>query len=156
MSIIYQGAVDTKLSIDFLCGIMLNETIGDPLDRYIAVNDAVLDTYGLDCLDTSYESFINQMKQVNWNESAAVGGRQWTYQTCVEFGFFQSTDDQKNQPFGQEFSADFFIQQCIDIFGPQFNGDFLNQAVDNTNANYGAYDYQGSRVVFVNGQIDPW
>ena len=135
---------------------MLNETIGDAFDRYVVVNQEVLETYEQDCLDASYSDFIDEMRMTDWNESAAVGGRQWTYQTCVEFGFFQSTDDSKNQPFGPEFSADFFIQQCKDIFGAKFDGDFLNQAVEATNANYGGYNFEGSRVIFVNGQIDPW
>ena len=29
-------------------------------------------------------------------------GRQWTYQTCTEFGYYQSSDLQ-NQPFGHNF-----------------------------------------------------
>ena len=50
----------------------------------------------------------------------------------------------------------FYIKQCQDIFGPQFNSDLLNDSVRNTNINYGGYSYEGSRVVFVNGEIDPW
>ena len=134
---------------------MLDESIGNEMGRYAAVNSLVMQTYGVECLDVSYVNFINQMKMVNWNESAAVGGRQWTYQTCIEFGFFQSTDSTE-QPFGGEFSADFFIEQCKDIFGDNFDLDLLQQDVDETNTNYGGYDYEGSRVVFVNGQIDPW
>jgi hypothetical protein len=134
---------------------MNNFHFGDPLRRYAAVNDIVLQTYKQKCLDASYKSFLNQMRAESWNDSASVGGRQWTYQTCTEFGYFQSTDSDQ-QPFGQTVPADFYIKQCQDIFGPQFNGDFLNQAVQNTNINYGGYKYEGSRVVFVNGEIDPW
>lgn len=48
--------------------------IGDPLRRYAAVNDIILETYGQKCLDASYSSFIDQLKKTSWNESAAVGG----------------------------------------------------------------------------------
>lgn len=48
------------------------------------------------------------------------------------------------------------MKQCQDIFGDAFDLDLLKDSVKNTNINYGGYDYQGSRVVFVNGQIDPW
>lgn len=79
---------------------MTNTGIGDALARYAAVNDIILNTYDQTCLNVSYTDFINQMKKTSWNDSASVGGRQWTYQTCVEFGFFQSTDSEE-QPFGQ-------------------------------------------------------
>jgi hypothetical protein len=144
-----------NVTIEALCDIMDSQSIGDPLRRYAAVNDLILETYSQKCLDASYSSFINQMQQTSWNESAAVGGRQWTYQTCVEFGFFQSTDSNR-QPFGSTVPVDFYVKQCKDIFGPNFTLDLLNEAIDDTNANYGGYTYEGSNVVFVNGQIDPW
>jgi hypothetical protein len=50
----------------------------------------------------------------------------------------------------------FYIKQCKDIFGDAFTEALLDDSVKNTNINYGGYDYEGSRVVFVNGQIDPW
>lgn len=79
---------------------MMNTGIGDPITRYAAVNDIILNTYNQSCLNVSYTDFINQLKKTSWDDSAAVGGRQWTYQTCAEFGFFQSTDSDQ-QPFGQ-------------------------------------------------------
>ena len=82
-------------------------------------------------------------------------GRQWTYQTCVEFGFFQSSD-LKSQPFGQYFPVDFFIQQCADIFGPKYNLDLLKKSVEFTNNFYGGFDLKVRNVIFPNGSIDPW
>lgn len=63
------------MTIDLLCDTMLSNVTDDPLRKYAAVNDIILNTYSQKCLDASYSSFINQMKQVNWNESAAVGGK---------------------------------------------------------------------------------
>lgn len=95
-----KGAIDSNVTIDLLCDTMMNTAIGDSLARYSAVNDIILNTYNQSCLNNSYDVFINSMKAISWNDSASVGGRQWTYQTCVEFGFFQSTDSEE-QPFGQ-------------------------------------------------------
>lgn len=50
----------------------------------------------------------------------------------------------------------FYIKQCKDIFGDKFDLDLLKQSIADTNTNYGGYDYEGTRVVFVNGNIDPW
>lgn len=146
---------DMNLTIDLLCDTMTDSSVHDSLQKYINVNNIMLNLSGEKCVDASYDSYISEMKQVSWNESAAVGGRQWTYQTCVEFGFFQSTDSRK-QPFGQTVPVDFYIQQCADIFGNKFNFKLLEQSIIDTNTNYGGYDYEGSRVVFVNGNIDPW
>jgi len=81
--------------------------------------------------------------------------RQWAYQSCVEFGFFQSSD-LKTQPFGNYFPVDFFVQQCADIFGSKFNMDLLESAVEFTNNFYGGFDLKVKKVVFPNGSIDPW
>jgi hypothetical protein len=91
---------NNNLTIDLLCDAMLDQNVKDPLQKYINVNDIMLSLEKEKCLDASYDSFIKQMQSVNWNESAAEGGRQWTYQTCIEFGFFQSTDSNA-QPFGK-------------------------------------------------------
>ena len=126
---------------------MNNENLGEPLLRYAQVNSLILSTYKQKCLDSSYDNFINELSATNWNESAAVGCRQWTYQTCVEFGFFQSTDS-KMQPFGETVPVEFYVQQCKDIFGDNFDLELLNDSIYNTNINYGGYDYEGTRVVF--------
>jgi hypothetical protein len=49
--------------------------IGDPLHRYAAVNDILLDTYGQKCLDASYKSLIDQLTSVSWNDTASEGGK---------------------------------------------------------------------------------
>lgn len=82
-------------------------------------------------------------------------GRQWTYQTCTEFGFFQSSN-YTPQNFGDKFPVDFFIQQCVDIFGPKYNKAFLDTSVRRTNTLYGALNIDVTNVVFVHGSIDPW
>ncbi len=50
----------------------------------------------------------------------------------------------------------FFVKQCADIFGPKFDAIRLERGINFTNAVYGAEKFAGSRVLFVNGAIDPW
>lgn len=38
------------------------------------------------------------------------------YQTCTEFGFYQTSSGAADI-FGNHFDLDFFVQQCMDIFG---------------------------------------
>ena len=84
---------------------MLDDTQPDALQRMVNVNELLLNAYSQQCLDAGYTSMINQLKNTSWNASASEGGRQWTYQTCVEFGFFQSSNDPQ-QPFGNNFPAE--------------------------------------------------
>ena len=93
------------------------------------------------------------MKNESLDSDVAGGGRQWTWQTCVEFGYFQSSASAL-QPFGNLFPASFSTQQCEDIYG--VSAAATAQHVADTNAFYGGLDYNTTRVIFVNGDIDPW
>ncbi|XP_078380206.1 putative serine protease K12H4.7 [Oculina patagonica] len=151
----FEGAVGTNITINTLCGIMNNKDIGDPLARYAKVNSLILQTYGVKCLDSSYKSLITSLQNTSWSSSASEGGRQWMYQTCTEFGFFQTSDSNK-QPFGNLFPLKYSIQQCMDIFGSTFNASNIQSGVTQTNTNYGGYGIASSKIVFPNGSIDPW
>lgn len=82
-------------------------------------------------------------------------GRQWTYQTCTEFGYYQSSD-LADQPFGKRFPIEFSIRQCSDIFGPKFSYNLLKNAIARTNFIYGGLGLKLDRTVFPNGSVDPW
>ena len=72
----------------------------------VNVNDMLMHVYHQPCLNAGYMSTINQLRNTSRSSGAALGGRQWTYQTCVEFGFFQSSNDSR-QPFGNNFPASY-------------------------------------------------
>ena len=57
------------------------------LQRLADVNSFVLGLNEEKCMDHSYDSMIKQLKETSWNSEAGVGGRQWLYQTCTEFGW---------------------------------------------------------------------
>lgn len=58
--------------------------------------------------------------------------------------------------FGNLIPVSWFVQQCIDIFGPQFNASAIANNVAWTNTVYGGKDVEGSNILFPNGSIDPW
>lgn len=45
---------------------------------------------------------------------------------------------------------------CIKVFGPEYTINNIQQLVDRTNTKYGGQNYRGTKVIFVNGKIDPW
>jgi len=48
-----------------------------------------------------------------------------------------------------KFHHRFSIQQCMDIFGPQFNAANIQRGIDQTNTNYGGYGIASSKVIHV-------
>lgn len=143
-----------NITIDTLCEIMEDENL-KPVSRYAAVNYLMLKKSNETCLDYKYDKMIAEMKNTSWDSEVAGGARQWMFQTCTEFGFYQ-TSSQANHVFGQEFSIDFFVDQCKDIYQSEFSKGFIEKAVRRTNINYGSLNLEVSRVVFVHGSIDPW
>lgn len=145
-----------NLTLNTVCDIMVNESLGTPVKRYSLVNEKILEAYNKKCLDYKYDKLITDLGQVDWHcEAAENGGRQWVYQTCMEFGFYQ-TSSLTAEVFGDQFPLVFFIQQCSDIFGPRYNAKQVMRGVKRTNTIYGGLQLQAARVVYVHGSVDPW
>lgn len=66
------------------------------------------------CISLDYESDIEGLKEIN--TTMAFNFRPWFYQTCSEFGWYQTTDS-KNQPFGKLSPVEFYVDLCKDVFG---------------------------------------
>ncbi|KAJ9590370.1 hypothetical protein L9F63_016607 [Diploptera punctata] len=143
------------INLNVVCKVMVNESIGTPVHRYAAITNMILEQSGVMCLDYKYDSLISDLSEVDWESDYAEGARQWFYQTCTEFGFYQ-TSSLTIDIFGNEFPLDFFVQQCADVFGKMFNKEQLMRGIRRTNINYGAMNQRASRIVYVHGSLDPW
>ena len=78
--------------------------------------------------------------------------RQWTYQYCTEFGFFQTPLSDTYGMRSQVLNLDFWPDYCTRIFGSRLPE---NQA-DETNKLYGGLDIKGQNIFFANAEEDPW
>ena len=67
----HQGR-NNNITIDTLCAIMTNESLGTALQRYIAIKTLM---YGNESLDVSFQGEVEFMKNTSWNSSAAFGGK---------------------------------------------------------------------------------
>merc|ERR1712168_864567 len=136
------------------CAIMTDESIGEPMYRLAAVNDVMLSMSQDECLDHSYASYLSQLTNTTFGGSG-VGRRQWTWQKCTEFGWYQTTN-QESGVYGHTLPLDFFEQWCQDAFGDQFTHEMMEKSVAASNIEYGGYEPSVNNVVFVHGSIDPW
>ncbi|RXG68291.1 Thymus-specific serine protease [Armadillidium vulgare] len=76
----------------------------------------------------------------------------WQYQRCTEFGLFPTTDS-PNQPFGSILPISSYLEKCKYDFGVDEH--VLQCGVERTNKMYGGKNPNVTRVVFINGSIDP-
>merc|ERR1719228_1966874 len=137
-----------------ICAIMTDETIGDPIARLATVNDIMLGSEEDACLDNTYASFLAQLSDTEWS-AGGVGWRQWIWQTCTEFGWYQTTN-QDSGVYGHTLPLDFFEQWCQDAFGEEFTHEMMEKSIAASNIEYGGFEPSVNNVVFVHGSIDPW
>jgi len=137
-----------------ICAIMTDESLGEPMNRLAALNDVLLGPDQEMCLDHTYNSFLSLLTDVSWT-GEGVGWRQWIWQTCTEFGWYQTTN-QESGVYGHTLPLEFFEQWCQDAFGPEFTHEMMEKSVAASNIEYGGYEPSVSNVVFVQGSIDPW
>lgn len=72
-----------------------------------------------ECTDARYITVRLAMGESEWDsEVVEAGARQWFYQTCNEFGWFQTTNSEA-QPFGSKIPLELYIQMCMDFFDSQ-------------------------------------
>jgi len=147
-------------STNKVCEIMDNRTAGSELQQFAEVNSLSLKMADAICLDADYENKVTMLRKTTYEDPTSrvpgdVGNRPWFYQTCTEFGWYQSSS-QKGHPFGKAFPVDFFVKMCSDVFGPKFNFDLLKRGIDITNTEYGSLNISVTNVVFVHGSLDPW
>eukprot|EP01119_Soliformovum_irregulare_P025979 TRINITY_DN976_c0_g1_i1.p1 TRINITY_DN976_c0_g1~~TRINITY_DN976_c0_g1_i1.p1 ORF type:complete len:478 (-),score=104.81 TRINITY_DN976_c0_g1_i1:87-1496(-) len=146
-----RNPISRTWDVTAVCNIMVNSSY-DALTAYAAVNAALLNAYQSPCLDASYNDMMVSLFNISWPND----GRSWTYQTCAEFGYFQTTDSPR-QPFGNLSPLSFYTGQCQSLFGNTPGN--VQKNVDATNRKYGGKNlnpWTSTNIVFVNGNVDPW
>jgi hypothetical protein len=94
-----------------------------------------------------YYSIALQNETIDVNSNL----RQWTYQYCNEFGFFQ-TPNPVYPLRSAEIDLAFWEPYCKRIFG----ADFADAHTDETNNYYHGLAITGKNIYFANSSEDPW
>ncbi|CAB3406015.1 unnamed protein product [Caenorhabditis bovis] len=151
------GAYATGHGIPDMCRIMLNKN-NTPIENVAAFNRYMTEFYNgnkFTSTDNNYQDMVDELKNAQRygpNEAASL---LWTYQTCTEFGYFQ-TSDNGNGIFGSPTPVNMYIQLCRDLFEYEYDVD-VDSRVAYTNYQYGSrMFYRGNNVVLPNGGVDPW
>jgi hypothetical protein len=137
-------------NVSAICSII--ESGNDPVQGLANFVSYWQEKMGEQCTLTTYNDYISSLKDIRpYPDNDNAAGRSWTYQTCTEFGYYQSAEG-RQQPFSEKITIQWFVKQCEQIFGiPN-----MRPNIDFTNAYYGERDLYTSKVILGNGSIDPW
>jgi hypothetical protein len=139
------SCTSANCDIGSICKLLTDETIGTPLDRLASLSAAMNPA----CISANYDSMIQF-----W-ANPANPDRTWLYQTCTEWGFYQTCETGSQCPYTQGLhTIDVDLEICQTAFG--ISGDAVYKQIANTQAIYGGDKIQSSRIMFTNGEIDPW
>ncbi|VDK54710.1 unnamed protein product [Cylicostephanus goldi] len=81
------------------------------------------------------------MQDTSYGDAQEI--RAWVWQTCTEFGYYQSTDSDTAGPFfggKPALPVKYYIDECTNIYGSEFNSVTVADAVAKVNAYYGGRD----------------
>ncbi|CAH0725332.1 unnamed protein product, partial [Brenthis ino] len=111
---------------------------------------AWLQNLGNDCWPMEYERYIQ-------NYHRNTNSRAWYYQTCTEYGFYQ-TAPRSGTVFDQLvwLSVPFYVDLCKQAFDPKFDEAFVRDAVDRVNTVFGGLRPDVNNTINIHGTVDPW
>ncbi len=123
----------------------------DAYAQFVELSAQYRASSGMSCEDASYADVISYFANPAKDPSNAA--RPWIYQTCNEFGYYQTTDSTK-QPFHswKPVNLDFSRMMCADMF----NGWKSDPETQWINEQYGEVHIEGTNIIFPSGTIDPW
>eukprot|EP00980_Cylindrotheca_fusiformis_P003550 scaffold791_cov115-Cylindrotheca_fusiformis.AAC.8 len=102
------------------------------------------------CLEVDWNTTLAELSKPTVTEE---GWRSWLWQTCTEVGFYQTCEDE-SCPYAASFHS---VDMDLEICSVVFNVTNVHENVQASLDYYGGLDLDGgSRVLFVNGDVDPW
>lgn len=146
----YNNEHNGVLNMTDICDVMTANP-SDPYGQFVQLAGKFRASSGLECEDANYNDVISYLADPTKDPNN--NGRPWIYQTCNEFGYYQTTDSTK-QPFSswKPLNLDFSRRMCFDMF----NGWRSDPEVAWINNEYGNVHIEGTNIIFPSGTIDPW
>lgn len=137
-------------------------TLSDVCKHFIKPGDAMYKLASFinqtrvgNCLDSKFQGVPNGTIEVLGRDQfdGKSSARQWVYQTCNEFGYFQTTTSRQSPFCALHAVTEANIGSMICSLVYQIN---KSPDIATTNLDYGALDIFVENVAFPSGTIDPW
>ena len=152
------SCTDRICNIEHLCASLVaaKEITGSNVEALAAI--AKVQRNGRDnidndtCVEVDWEQTIAYLSS---DEAMEEGTRSWLWQTCTEFGFYQTCEVDSECPYGKgHHNLSMDLEICARAFGVEM--DSVWGSVEQSNEQYGGWSIDSSRILFVNGEVDPW
>jgi len=146
----YNNEHNGVMNVTDICKIMTTPELS-AYDNFVALMATYRVANNQECEDASWKDMLTWLAPIAKDPTNA--GRPWTFQTCNEFGYFQTTDS-AHQPFHSwgVLNLDFYMDMCF----AGFNGWTAEPQVGFMNQVYGSRAIDATNVIFGAGTIDPW
>ena len=107
-----------------------------------------------DCVDMSWKNALAFLADPT--QGLSEGIRSWLWQTCTEWGFYQTCEDSNADcPFGRGWhKLDEDLEICEKAFGVEPLQ--VAKAVQDSLDYYGGWRLAATKILSVNGDVDPW
>ncbi|KAL9952175.1 hypothetical protein ACROYT_G039390 [Oculina patagonica] len=150
-TVMFNGQLQaSKISIELVCEYMTSPST-TPYEGLVYLIHNYLVFAKLPCLNNNYTDYMELFKDT----TVATYYRPWTYQKCTQFGYFQTCEQNTSCVYSAILPDLYYdLALCFDVFN--IPAEEVYRRVAFTNAYYGGDRPKGSRIVFVNGSIDPW
>lgn len=128
------------------CELLTDESLGAPIDR---LAEFAKKQHLGSCIPVSYD--LSQKGLANVRNPERV----WMYQTCTEWGFYQTCNEGSFCPYTQglhDISYDY--DMCANAFN--VTAAQVDAQIAAANDMYGGANIQATRIMYPNGEIDPW
>lgn len=110
--------------IEYVCKEILRENPNatsdiesDELFSFAQMMRRTLLPPGAKCISVNFNETVKEMLDDDWNGfPSKYQIRQWFYQTCSEFGWYQTSTSSK-QPFGHNFPVELYVRFCNELYG---------------------------------------
>lgn len=103
------------------------------------------------CMSETYDEVLRYWSSV---ESRKDNDRSWNWQTCTEFGWYQTCDADSKCPFMKLKPLSMYLEMCHVAFS--VSDDEVYDNVARTVEYYGGRDMISSQIMFIDGDVDPW
>mmetsp|Transcript_1312 Transcript_1312/g.4564 ORF Transcript_1312/g.4564 Transcript_1312/m.4564 type:complete len:511 (+) Transcript_1312:65-1597(+) len=145
-------------NVDKICQLMTNTTLGTDVERLAQVRKAQ-SFLGADAVNGVKEQRLEMHARPPTKRTGAMASAfepdYWYYQTCTEFAFYQTCEVGSKCMFTQGLvTLDGYLDSCQSSFG--ITAEEVAQNVAYTNEYYGGSEPAGTRVMWPNGEVDPW
>jgi len=122
---------------------MTDTSLGDNLDRLASL------------VQTQEAAQLSQ-SQLAVNQLGLSWIDYWNYQTCTEFGFYQTCEVGSECFYTQGLlDVEFFIEDAgCDRWN--ITASLIEKGIEKTNQFYGGLDPNATRIMWPNGDVDPW